>query len=114
MALDEPIFWMTMIYECKGCGTRHRVYLEDGCEGVSADSDRIKVPVPFTVSCSCGSYYTHISWNKDQKLSPDRMKVGIPTGAHFRYPSRAEFKKWKGQACGRAVNFRAWNKELET
>lgn len=107
---SSPTFWMTMTYECSTCGSRQTVFLEEGCEGPRVTHDswetptgRKVVPVPMTVSHSCGGRWSHVDWTNDRLLHP--KQEGIPEAPHFRYPSKTEFKRWKERACGRPVGF---------
>ena len=90
------------------CGYETPFLLEYGCEGPKSDrtgytpSGRPWVPVPFGAglcpNCGVGDLL-HADWKKDKEI----QVIGPLEVPHFRYPTRAEFKKHGNQACGYPV-----------
>ncbi|UWG09168.1 MAG: zinc-ribbon domain protein [Bacteriophage sp.] len=85
-----------MLYECSGCGTVYKMYLEKGLEDRVQDKiypEKHK-PVPFAIRCKqCGGFQcSHRYW----KIGNSDIYEELPEGASY-------FKNTPKESCGMPV-----------
>lgn len=81
-----------MMYECKSCGKRVKMFLEKGLEDRRCTGS--SKPVPFIILCrECNGMMRHVDWGRDVEFG---RYLPLPEGCSY-------FKNVKNENCGTPI-----------